>query len=118
MQQRDVFQKKVILERLKILSGCIFVLKGGVMNGFMSRLNKIKYFILGVEVSKELILGKLRDKIGGKLSEDGGNWLDESFKYILAVVIGLAFLAGLYAITKDTILPILTQKIKDGFNFK
>lgn len=88
------------------------------MNCFRSKLNKIKYSVLGMRVKNELILRKLRDRIGSKLSEDGGNWLDESFKYILAVVIGLAFLAGLYAITKDTILPTLTQKIKDGFNFK
>lgn len=88
------------------------------MNYFMKKVNKIKYSILGLRVKKELMLSNLRDRIGRKCSDNAGNWLDESFKYILAVVIGLAFLAGLYAITKDTILPTLTQKIKDGFNFK
>ncbi len=72
--------------------------------------NKVFMVRLGI---KEKI-----NRIKDKLSDNSGNWLDESFKYILAVVIGLAFLAGLYAITKDTILPTLTQKIKDGFNFQ
>lgn len=60
----------------------------------------------------------LAEKIKNKLAQSNGNWLDESFKYILAVVIGLAFIAGLYALTKDTILPTLTEKVKEAFNFK
>lgn len=87
------------------------------MNYIIKKINKIRYFILGLEVKKEIMMDKLKDRFSVVCGNDG-NWLDESFKYILAVVIGLAFLAGLYAITKDTILPTLTQKIKDGFNFK
>lgn len=81
-------------------------------------INKIKDKIIEVKVKKYLALDSIRNHLINKLSDNEGNWLDESFKYILAVVIGLAFLAGMYAITKDTILPTLTQKIKEGFNFK
>lgn len=87
------------------------------MNYIIKKINKIRYSILGFEVRKEIMMDKLKNKCSVIFDKEG-NWLDESFKYILAVVIGLAFLAGLYTITKDTILPTLTQKIKDGFNFK
>lgn len=36
----------------------------------------------------------------------------------MSVVIGALILAGLYMLSKDTILPTLTQRIKDMFNFK
>lgn len=58
------------------------------------------------------------DKIKAKLIDNSGNWLDESFKYILAVVVGLLFLAGVYALIKDTVLPTLVNKVKDAFDFK
>ncbi len=73
---------------------------------------------IGLMAHIELKLQQISARMKKKLADNSGNWLDESFKYILAVVIGLAFLAGLYTITKDTILPALTNKIKDGFNFK
>ena len=88
----------------------------------MSRLKNIFYRMnntyIGLMAYMDLKLQKISKKINNKLTDDSGNWLDESFKYILAVVIGLAFLAGLYAITKDTILPTLTNKIREGFNFR
>lgn len=88
----------------------------------MSKLKNIFYKIdntyIGFMTYIELELQKLSKNMKKKLTDNSGNWLDESFKYILAVVIGLAFLAGLYTITKDTILPTLTNKIKEGFNFK
>lgn len=71
-----------------------------------------KIFMIGLSVKKTF------NKAKDKLLDNNGNWLDESFKYILAVVIGLLFLGGIYALAKDTILPTLTQKIKEGFNFK
>lgn len=88
----------------------------------MSRLKNIFYrmdnIYIGFMAQLELESQKISKRIKEKLRDNRANWLDESFKYILAVVIGLAFLAGLYAITKDTILPTLTNKIKAGFNFK
>lgn len=79
-------------------------------------LTRIELYMIELQVKKELAIMNNKSRLG-LLLEKNGNWLDESFKYVLAVVIGLAFLAGLYTITKDTILPTLSQKIKDGFNF-
>ena len=37
-------------------------------------------------------------------------------KILIAVVIGALLLAGLYTLFDDTIMPTLTQKVKDLFN--
>lgn len=88
------------------------------MSYVIEKIKKFKHLLIGLEVRKELMIERIKAKVDKTFESCEGNWLDESFKYILAVVLGLAFLAGLYAITKDTILPTLTQKIKEGFNFK
>ena len=40
------------------------------------------------------------------------------WKILIAVVIGALLLAGLYALFNDTIMPTVTQKVKDLFNYK
>lgn len=37
---------------------------------------------------------------------------------LTSVVIGALLLAGLYLLFKDTVLPTLTQKIQEMFNYK
>ena len=41
----------------------------------------------------------------------------KAIKILFSVVIGALLLAGLYALFGDVILPTLTQRIKDMFNF-
>ena len=43
--------------------------------------------------------------------------LDSGIKILIAVVIGALLLGGLYALFGDTILPTLTEKVEDMFNF-
>ncbi len=45
-------------------------------------------------------------------------YVDSGVKILIAVVIGALLLAGLYALFNTTIMPTVTQKIKDLFNFK
>ena len=45
-------------------------------------------------------------------------YVDSGVKILLAVVIGALLLAGLYALFNDTIMPTVTQKVKDLFNYK
>jgi hypothetical protein len=44
-------------------------------------------------------------------------FVDSGVKILIAVVIGALLLAGLYLLFSDTILPTLTDKIKDLFNY-
>ena len=46
------------------------------------------------------------------------NFVDSGIKILIAVVIGALLLGGLYALFGDTIMPTVTQKVTDMFNFK
>jgi hypothetical protein len=47
----------------------------------------------------------------------GEGYIDTAIKILLAVVIGALLLAGLYALFGETVLPTLTQRIKEMFNY-
>lgn len=44
-------------------------------------------------------------------------YVDTGLKILIAVVIGALLLAGLYTLFGDTIIPTLTRKIQDLFNY-
>ena len=45
-------------------------------------------------------------------------YVDSGVKILIAVVIGALLLAGLYTLFNTTIMPTVTTKITDLFNFK
>lgn len=45
------------------------------------------------------------------------SFVDSGVKILIAVVIGALLLGGLYLLFNDTILPTLTNKIKELFNY-
>ncbi|MEK5418516.1 DUF6133 family protein [Paenibacillus sp. FSL L8-0708] len=51
-------------------------------------------------------------------NQRGEGYVDTGIKILIAVVIGALLLAGLYLLFNGTILPTLTQRIKDMFNYK
>lgn len=44
-------------------------------------------------------------------------YIDTAVKILIAVVLGALLLAGLYALLGETVLPTLTQRIKEMFNY-
>jgi lipopolysaccharide export LptBFGC system permease protein LptF len=44
--------------------------------------------------------------------------VDSGVKILIAVVIGALLLAGLYALFSKTIMPTVTKKVTDLFNYK
>ncbi len=48
----------------------------------------------------------------------GENFVDSGIKILIAVVIGALLLGGLYALFGDTIMPTVTEKVNDMFDFK
>ena len=46
------------------------------------------------------------------------NFVDSGIKILIAVVIGALLLGGLYALFGDTIMPTVTQKVQEMFNFQ
>ena len=55
----------------------------------------------------------------GMLMKDtkGENYVDTAVKILIAVVLGALLLAGLYALFGDVVMPTLTQRIQDRFNY-
>jgi hypothetical protein len=45
-------------------------------------------------------------------------YVDSGVKILIAVVIGALLLAGLYALFSKTIMPTVTKKVTDLFNYK
>lgn len=61
-------------------------------------------------LSKENFKNKLRDK-------SGQGALDTAVIVLISIVLGALILAGLYALLDDTVLPTLTTKIQEMFNY-
>lgn len=64
------------------------------------------------------VMNKMKDVKEALTSKSGEGFVDTAVKILMSVVIGALVLGGLYLLFKDTVLPTLTQKIKDMFNFK
>lgn len=47
----------------------------------------------------------------------GEGYIDTAIKILIAVVLGALLLAGLYALFGETVLPTLTERIKEMFNY-
>ncbi len=45
-------------------------------------------------------------------------YVDSGVKILIAVVIGALLLAGLYTLFNTTIMPTVTQKVQELFNYK
>lgn len=53
-----------------------------------------------------------------KLTETSAEgYVDTAVKILLCVVLGALLLAGLYALFNDTVLPTLTRRIQEMFNY-
>lgn len=50
-------------------------------------------------------------------SRSGEGYVDTAVKILMAVVVGALVLAGLYALFGDTVMPTLTRKIQEMFNY-
>ena len=48
---------------------------------------------------------------------EGEGYVDTAVKILMAVVIGALLLAGLYALFGDTVMPTLTRRIQEMFNY-
>lgn len=51
-------------------------------------------------------------------SNSGEGFVDTAVKILISIVIGALLLAGLYTLFGDTILPTLTERINDMFNYE
>lgn len=50
-------------------------------------------------------------------SQSAEGFVDTAIKILMAVVIGALLLAGLYTLFEDNVLPTLTRRITEMFNY-
>ena len=83
-----------------------------MMNKATEKFNNlaVRGYIMGVQAKE-----KIKDTL---TSRSGEGFVDTALKILISVVVGALLLAGLYMLFKDTILPTLTQRIKDLFDYK
>ena len=63
-------------------------------------------------------LERTRRIIRKKLLDNSGQGaLDTAVVVLISIVLGALILAGLYALLDDTVLPTLTTKIQEMFNY-
>ena len=78
---------------------------------------------------EETILRKVMIQLGNRVSRrafqirqaltnrSGEGFVDTAIKILMAVVIGALVLAGLYALFDETVLPTLTSRVQEMFNY-
>lgn len=81
-----------------------------------------------LERMKDRIASRIRTAISSAVSGFFGaktvlasnraeGYVDTAVKILISVVIGALLLAGLYALFGDTVLPTLTERIEDMFDY-
>ncbi len=61
---------------------------------------------------------KLKNGLDKAIKNNKGQGaLDTAIVVLISIVLGALILAGLYALLDDTVLPTLTQKIQEMFNY-
>ena len=82
----------------------------------------VKKFIKKASAVVSKILSKVtsvfcnsREVIAGVKAE---GYVDSGVKILIAVVIGALLLSGLYTLFNSTIMPTVTQRIQELFNYK
>ena len=52
------------------------------------------------------------------LSATLAGYIDTAIKILIAVVLGALLLAGLYTLFGDTVLPTVTERVEEMFDYK
>lgn len=82
-------------------------------------MNKATEKVNNLAVRGYIMRVQAKEKIMDTLTRRSGEgFVDTALKILISVVVGALLLAGLYMLFKDTILPTLTQRIKDLFDYK
>ena len=78
---------------------------------FKSQAAKIKD---AFAVKKAAIVAGAHEVLDGTVAEA---YVDTGVKILIAVVVGALLLAGLYALFGDTIMPTVTEKVEELFDY-
>ncbi len=75
----------------------------------------MKKFMTNIKNKVTELYGRAKAAIDNVKAE---GYVDSGVKILIAVVIGALLLSGLYTLFNDTIMPTVTTKIGELFNYK
>lgn len=79
----------------------------------------MRSFINRLSVNSACKMILLNEKVSKVLkSKNGEGFVDSAVKILMAVVIGALILSGLYLLFKNNILPNISNRINDMFDFQ
>lgn len=84
------------------------------MSFLKSIVNKIKNGVRAVVEKVESVIVRTQMVLAGDTAE---NYIDSGLKILIAVVIGALLLAGIYKLFNSTIMPTVTSKVTELFNY-
>ena len=84
------------------------------MNFLKSIVNKIKNGVRAIVEKIETAIVRTQVVLASSTAE---NYVDSGLKILIAVVIGALLLTGLYKLFNTTIMPTVTSKVTELFNY-
>ena len=84
------------------------------MNFLKSIVNKIKNGVCTVVEKVESVIVRTQVVLASSTAE---NYVDSGLKILIAVVIGALLLTGIYKLFNTTIMPTVTSKVTELFNY-
>ena len=84
------------------------------MNFLKSIVNKIKNGVCTVVEKVESVIIRTQVVLDSSTAE---NYVDSGLKILIAVVIGALLLTGIYKLFNTTIMPTVTSKVTELFNY-
>ena len=78
----------------------------------------MKNFIETKMMKAKMVMIQAKEKAMGVLADcKGENYVDTAVKILIAVVLGALLLAGLYALFGDVVMPTLTERVTEMFDY-
>ena len=77
--------------------------------------DKVNRMFIKADIAVQNLSYQVKEMLGDTAGEGS---VDTALKILISVVIGALLLGGLYVLFNDTVLPTLTQRIKELFNYK
>lgn len=86
------------------------------MKSFMNKVQaKAMTVVYSRRTKEKELIGRARKALS---NTRGQGALDTAIQVLIAIVLGALILGGLYLILNATVLPTITERIKDMFNYK
>lgn len=82
-------------------------------------LNKMSNTVKAMTCKAHCTMACARARLSASLcSTRGEGYIDTAIKILIAVVLGALLLAGLYTLFGDTVLPTVTERVEEMFDYK